>query len=104
MLNFIWGNAHEKAIFSAESKVIKCIGLALQYFTIAPAISPVFATNKNVKSELITIWRLVFSRAWSDSCLLQIFIGLWCYFLSSHLPIWLRLVCRCKIKCERLIF
>ena len=42
MLNFIWGNAHEKAIFSAESKVIKCIGLALQYFTIAPAISRQF--------------------------------------------------------------
>ena len=42
MLNFIWGNAHEKAIFSAKSKVIKCIGLALQYFTIAPAISRQF--------------------------------------------------------------
>ena len=66
--------------------------------------APVFATNKNVKSELITIWWLVFSRAWSDLCLLQIFIGCLCYFLSSHWPIWLRLVCRSTIKCERLIF
>ena len=42
MSNFICGNAHVKAIFSAESKVIKCIGLFLQYFTIAPAISRQF--------------------------------------------------------------